>query len=199
MPRRGANADRPRVAGAAQQAQQHGLGLVVERVAGRDDGRAEPFGRGLEARIRAPARAAASIDTRRVRASARHVRARDFDRQTERAASARQKRLVLVRLGAAQTVVDVNQAGDRGRRAPRRQVAQQEPGSATESAPPDTATAIAITRGRSKPARRESCAPTRASAVGAQDAGPEARRKSWCRCRDLNPGPCGYEPHALTN
>src|SRR5204863_654019 len=20
----------------------------------------------------------------------------------------------------------------------------------------------------------------------------------WCRCRDLNPGHCGYEPHALT-
>jgi len=23
--------------------------------------------------------------------------------------------------------------------------------------------------------------------------------KGWCRCRDLNPGPCGYEPHALTS
>jgi hypothetical protein len=21
----------------------------------------------------------------------------------------------------------------------------------------------------------------------------------WWRCRDLNPGHCGYEPHALTN
>ena len=21
----------------------------------------------------------------------------------------------------------------------------------------------------------------------------------WWRCRDLNPGPCGYEPHALTS
>ena len=24
-------------------------------------------------------------------------------------------------------------------------------------------------------------------------------RKDWWRCRDLNPGHCGYEPHALTN
>jgi hypothetical protein len=23
--------------------------------------------------------------------------------------------------------------------------------------------------------------------------------KDWWRCRDLNPGHCGYEPHALTN
>ncbi len=23
--------------------------------------------------------------------------------------------------------------------------------------------------------------------------------EKWCRCRDLNPGPCGYEPHALTS
>ncbi len=22
---------------------------------------------------------------------------------------------------------------------------------------------------------------------------------NWWRCRDLNPGHCGYEPHALTN
>jgi hypothetical protein len=23
--------------------------------------------------------------------------------------------------------------------------------------------------------------------------------KNWWRCRDLNPGHCGYEPHALTD
>jgi hypothetical protein len=27
----------------------------------------------------------------------------------------------------------------------------------------------------------------------------DAQGEKWWRCRDLNPGPCGYEPHALTN
>src|SRR5262245_16396515 len=27
---------------------------------------------------------------------------------------------------------------------------------------------------------------------------PITRLRKWCRCRDLNPGHCGYEPHALT-
>ena len=28
---------------------------------------------------------------------------------------------------------------------------------------------------------------------------PSSSTRKWCRYRDLNPGPCGYEPHALTN
>jgi hypothetical protein len=26
-----------------------------------------------------------------------------------------------------------------------------------------------------------------------------AYKENWWRCRDLNPGHCGYEPHALTS
>ena len=44
-------------------------------------------------------------------------------------------------------------------------------------------------------------------AVSAREQPAAANRRSetlgeggqdWCRCRDLNPGHCGYEPHALT-
>ena len=202
-PDAGAHAGQPGRAGAADQPQQHRLGLVVDGVAQRDPA-------GVQFAGRPPEEGAAHLvpglldgdppGPRQVG----HVRRLDDAGHAEPLREPPAEALVLVGLRPAQPVVHVGHPREGHDRPPRQLAEQVQQGHriaaarhGRHDAPPGRDQRPRLDRRGYAVGERHGRIP--GAGLRTVRFGLPKPREKWCRCRDLNPGRRGYEPRALTS